>query len=58
MIKKNFGYKGKIIWNKKYPDGMKRKLLDVSLMKKMGFKTQIDFEIGLKKVIRSFKESF
>lgn len=58
MIKKNIGFKGKIIWDKKYPDGMKRKLLDVRLMNELGFTTKIIFENGLNQVLRYFKKNF
>lgn len=58
MIKEQIGYKGKIIWDKSYPDGMKKKLLDIKLMKKMGFHPKIDFGKGLTKVITHFKKNF
>ena len=58
MIKEQIGYKGKIIWDKSYPDGMKKKLLNIKLMKKMGFHPKIDFEKGLTKVITHFKKNF
>ena len=57
LIKKEIEYKGKIIWDKTFPDGMKRKLLDISKMNKMGFQTQIEFKNGLKKVIKKFIEN-
>ncbi len=57
LIKKEIEYKGKIIWDKSFPDGMKRKLLDISKMNKMGFQTQIEFKNGLKKVIKKFIEN-
>ena len=58
MIKKQIGYEGNIIWDKSYPDGMKKKLLDVKLMKKIGFHPKINFEKGLTKVINDFKKNF
>ena len=35
-------------FNKHYPDGTKRKVLDLSLMKKLGWKSKISHKIGLK----------
>ena len=58
MIKSYLKYSGKINWNTKYPDGMKQKLLDVSLMNNLGFKTIIKFENNLKKIINHFKRNF
>ena len=36
MIKKQIGYKGKIIWDKSYPDGMKKKLFGCQINGKNG----------------------
>ena len=58
MIKEHLKYFGKINWNTKYPDGMKRKLLDVSLMNNLGFKTTIKFENNLKNIISNFRKNF
>ena len=44
------GYTGKVVWNREKPDGTPRKLLDVSLIKKLGWKHQIDLSEGLHKV--------
>jgi GDP-L-fucose synthase len=38
-IKKIIGFSGKIIFDKKKPDGTKRKLLDVNVVKKNGLET-------------------
>lgn len=69
IIKKISKYKGKILYNKKFPDGVKRKLLDVSLLKKISPKSfdnnlrkKKDFEQKIKKVydkleIKTFKKN-
>ena len=58
MIKKELNFKGKIIWDTNYPDGMKRKLLDIKKMKEMGFNPKVSFQEGLKKVIREFRKNY
>ena len=37
MIKKITNYKGNIIFNKKMPDGVKQKKLDITKLKKLGW---------------------
>ncbi len=53
-IKKILNYQGKIIWDVSQPDGVKRKLLDVSIMNKYRFKHKYDAEKGLELVINNF----
>ena len=48
-LKKISGYKGKIIFDKKYPDGMYRKLMSTKLTKKIPFKIKNNFFDSLKK---------
>ena len=47
MIKKITKYNGKIIFNLKYPDGVKRRQLDSSIIKKLGWKPKISLKKGL-----------
>ena len=49
LIKKITKYNGKIIFNRKYPDGVKRRQLDSKIIKSMGWKPKIKLEIGLQK---------
>lgn len=42
------GYKGEIEWDTSKPNGTPRKVLDVSKIEKMGFKPEIDLEMGIK----------
>ena len=49
MIKKITNYKGKIIFNKKYPDGVKRRQLDSKVIKSLGWRPKINLLQGLKK---------
>lgn len=49
-----FNYKGKIIFDKKYPDGTLRKLLDISKINKIGWQKKYSLDQGLKKTIDWF----
>lgn len=49
------GFKGKIIFNTKYPDGTPRKLLDVSKIKSLGWVPQVSLKDGLKKTIDFYR---
>ena len=49
LIKEITKYKGKIIFNKKYPDGVKRRQLNSSKIKKLGWKPKIKLKNGLKR---------
>ena len=48
MIKKIINYKGKIVFNKSYPDGVRRRQLNSSRIKKLGWKPKISLKNGLK----------
>tara|TARA_B100001121_G_scaffold107330_1_gene94708 strand:- start:13108 stop:14046 length:939 start_codon:yes stop_codon:yes gene_type:complete len=47
MIKKTLRYKGKIIFNKKYPDGVKVRKVNSSIIKKLGWRPKIKLKNGL-----------
>ena len=49
IMKRVVGYKGKITFDTSKPDGVKRKLIDVSRLSNMGWKYCIDLENGLRK---------
>ena len=53
-ISKIVGYNGKILWDKSKPDGVKRKLLDISKLRKLGFKHKISLEEGIKQTVKEF----
>jgi GDP-L-fucose synthase len=48
-------YTGRIEWDATKPDGMPRKLLDVSRIRTMGWHHQIDLEQGLRSVVNDFR---
>lgn len=54
IIKKTTNFDGKIIFNKKYPDGVKERRLDVSLINKLGWKYKIKLKEGLKDYYKYF----
>ena len=49
MIKQITGFKGKILYNTKYPDGVKKRLLNCKKIKKLGWKSRVSLKMGLKK---------
>lgn len=58
LISKTIKYKGKIIYNKKFPNGTPRKLLDSSKIKKLGWKSKIKLEAGIKDSIEDFRKNY
>jgi GDP-L-fucose synthase len=50
-IKKLLEYKGNILWDKKISDGHKKKVLDISLSQKLGFKVKENLDKNLKLTI-------
>ena len=47
MIKKTLNYKGKIIFNRKYPDGVKVRKVNSSIIKKLGWRPKIKLKNGI-----------
>ena len=58
LIKKIMNYKGKIFFNKSYPDGVKLRKLDNTRIKKLGWKAKISLEDGLKSYCKYFEEKW
>lgn len=56
MIQEIVGHKGKIFWDSSKPDGTPRKLLDISLLKKEGWKPEIKLEDGIRTTYEWFKK--
>ena len=56
IIKNIIGFKGKIKFDKSKPDGMNRKILDIRLIKKLGWKAKYDLKKGLEKTYKDFLE--
>ena len=51
LIKQVVGFKGEIKWDTSKPDGTPKKLLDVERMNKLGWKSKVRLEEGIKKII-------
>jgi len=54
IIKEITNYKGKVFFNKKYPDGVKRRQLDSSIIKKLGWRPKISLKKGLESYCRYY----
>jgi nucleoside-diphosphate-sugar epimerase len=52
IIRGVVGYKGEIQYNSQYPDGTMRKLLDVSVVKALGWEAGVGLEEGLESTYR------
>ena len=48
----------KLKFNKKFPDGTKRKILDISVLKKIGWKSKINLKDGLKDTISWYRANY
>ena len=57
-IAKLVGYTGKLQWDLTKPDGMPRKLLDVSRLRALGWHHKIKFEDGIRSVIMDFERRY
>ena len=58
VIKNVSKYNGKIKFNDNYPDGVKRKLLDISRLKKLGWSHNIDLNDGIKSTYQWFVNNY
>ena len=56
-ISKVVNYSGELIFDKTKPDGPPRKLLDVDILKKLGWKNKVSLESGLKITYDWFKRN-
>lgn len=56
LIKKITNFKGRMFFNKKYPDGTLKRKLDTTLINKLGWKPKIELEQGLKNYYEHYKK--
>jgi GDP-L-fucose synthase len=56
-ISKLVKFKGKIIFNKNYPDGTYRKILNSKKIKKIGWRPIISLDNGISEVIKSYSKN-
>jgi len=54
LIQKITGFRGDILFDASKPDGTMRKLLDVSKLEKLGWKSKIGLEEGVSKVFKEY----
>ena len=54
MIKNVVGYRGRIVFDSKKPDGTKRKLMDISSIKQLGWISKTNLSTGLSKTYEHF----
>lgn len=57
LIKGVVGYEGKIVFDPSRPDGMPKKLLDVSRAKSLGWEARMNLKDGLEKTYHWYKEN-
>ena len=57
MIAKIIGFKGELVFDQSRPDGTPRKLLDVSKLHKLGWKSSINLETGLVETYQWYKDN-
>lgn len=50
------GFEGKLVFDQSKPDGMLRKCLDVSLLRKLGWTSKISFREGIERTYRTYLE--
>jgi GDP-L-fucose synthase len=58
LISRIIGFSGRIVWDTSKPNGMPRKLLDVSKLWSFGWKHHIGLEEGIRRSISDFTERF
>jgi GDP-L-fucose synthase len=57
LVQKVTGHNGEIIWDSSKPDGTPRKLMDVSKMNALGWKSEIELEEGIKMTYQWFLDN-
>ena len=54
LVKEIVGFSGEIVWDDKMPDGTPRKLLDVSLLADLGWRSKTDIKQGMEATYKWF----
>lgn len=52
------GYAGELEWDSTKPDGMPRKVMNVSRLQTLGWQHQIDLETGIRSVVADFEHQY
>ena len=58
MLAEVTGFEGKIVWDKTKLDGTPRKLMDISKLKRLGWKSKISLKDGLETTYEWFKKNY
>ena len=58
MISKVIGYKGNYKFDLSKPQGMKRKLVDISLLNDLGWKHKYQVEVGLEETYKFYEQNY
>ena len=58
MVRETVGFTGTIVWDSSKPDGMPRKLLDVSKINSLGWKAAITVDKGLRDTCAWFEKNY
>jgi len=58
LIKEIVGFKGKIVYDKSKPSGIRRKLLDISQIIKLGWKPEVNLKEGIILTYQWYKKHF
>jgi len=54
MTQEVIGFNGDVVWDSSKPDGTPRKLMDVSKISKLGWKSRIGLEDGIRLVYQHY----
>jgi GDP-L-fucose synthase len=57
IVSEVIDYKGNVLWDQTKPDGTPQKLLDISQIKRLGWKPKIDIKDGIRSVYEWYLES-
>jgi GDP-L-fucose synthase len=58
LIASEVGFQGQVTWDTSKPDGAPRRLLDVSLLTKLGWKSKTDLRQGIHAAVMDYRERF
>ena len=58
IIKKISGWHGIIKFDKNYPDGMARKVMDINKISKLGWTSKIELKVGLEQAYKWFSNNY
>jgi GDP-L-fucose synthase len=56
-IQASIGFNGRVVWDHSQPDGMPRKLLDVSRLKRLGWNAKISLDVGIRSTYECYCSS-